>query len=72
MCFHVPAIAPIASRDVYGILFMEWKPYLRVYIHKNGSDTPATRPETDNAGQSPRDRILFSGMHPIHSIVYSR
>ena len=27
-----------------------------VSISKEGSDTPVTRPETDKAGQSPRDR----------------
>ena len=32
------------------------KRYLRVYISMNGSDTPVTRPETDIAGLSSRDR----------------
>ena len=42
----------IGSRATLGWI---GKRYLRVYIHK-GSDTPAMRPETDTAGQSPRGR----------------
>ena len=33
-----------------------------VSISMNGSDTPVTRPETDNAGLSSRDRSQHKGM----------
>ena len=33
-----------------------------VSISNEGSDTPVTRPETDKAGQSPRDRKRGGGV----------
>ena len=48
----------------HGLLFLisrELGNNIYVSISINGSDTPVTRPETDKAGQSSRDRKMGGG-----------
>ena len=42
-------------------LSLEFGNDIYVSISMNGSDTPVTRPETDKAGQSSRERMMGGG-----------